>query len=213
MKVMCLNGNSLKYTCKSYLVLGSWNSLQDINTLVDVGTDASVISEIEKIGTGVGKRPVEQIVITHEHFDHAGGIKEMKSWCNAKIYAYKKFHGVDEVLRDGQTLRIGDRRFEVIHMPGHSSDSICLYCKEEEILFSGDAPLRIMTVGGSYSPDFIDALEKLMRCNIKTIYPGHDKPIQGKAKDLIGTTLMNAKDSVTARCTQEKNFDSHYGQY
>jgi glyoxylase-like metal-dependent hydrolase (beta-lactamase superfamily II) len=201
MKVVCLDGDNLKYTCKSYLVLGSWNSLQDINTLIDVGTDSSVISEIEKINTGVGKRPVDQIIITHEHFDHAGGVKAMKSWCKAKVCAYKKFHGVDEVLKDGQTLRIGDRQFEVIHVPGHSSDSICLYCKEEEILFSGDAPLRIMTVGGSYSGDFIDALEKLMRCNIKTIYPGHDKPIRGKVRDLIRTTLMNAKDSMTIGCT------------
>jgi glyoxylase-like metal-dependent hydrolase (beta-lactamase superfamily II) len=159
--------------------------LQDINTLIDVGTDGSVITEIEKINTGAGKRPVEQIIITREHFEHAGGMEKMKSWCDAKIYAYKKFYGVDEVLRGGQTLRIGDREFEVIHVAGHSSDSICLYCKEGEILFSGDTPLRIMTAGGSYSVDFIDALEKLMRCNIKTVYPGHEKPIQGKAKDLI----------------------------
>lgn len=196
MKVISLSGNSLKYTCKSYLVLGSWNSLQDTNTLIDAGIDGSVINEIQTINTGVGKRPVEQIVITHEHFDHAGGIKEIKSWCHATIYAFKKFDGVDEVLKDGQTLRMGDREFEVIHMPGHSSDSICLYCKEEEILFSGDAPLRILTVGGSYSGDFIDALEKLMKYPIRTIYPGHDKPIQGKVTDIVKTTLRNAKSSV-----------------
>lgn len=202
MKVICLKRNSMKYTCNAYLILGSWNSLQDTNTLIDVGIDASIINEIEKINTGVGKRPVEQIIITHEHFDHAGGVKEVKSWCNAKIYAYKKFPGVDELLRDGQVLRIGDREFEVIHMPGHSSDSICLYCKEEEILFSGDAPLKIMTAGGSYSGDFVDALENLMRHPIRAIYPGHDKPIQGKATDIIRTTLRNVKNSATIECTQ-----------
>lgn len=105
MKVICLKRNSMKYTCNAYLILGSWNSLQDTNTLIDVGIDASIINEIEKINTGVGKRPVEQIIITHEHFDHAGGVKEVKSWCNAKIYAYKKFPGVDELLRDGQVLQ------------------------------------------------------------------------------------------------------------
>ena len=68
MKVICLKRNSMKYTCNAYLILGSWNSLQDTNTLIDVGIDASIINEIEKINTGVGKRPVEQIIITHEHF-------------------------------------------------------------------------------------------------------------------------------------------------
>ena len=108
---------------------------------------------------------------------------------------------MDELLDDGQRMKIGDREFEVIHVPGHSSDSICLYCKEDEILFSGDAPLRIMTAGGSYSADFIDALENLMRHPIRTIYPGHDEPIQGKATDIIRTTLRNVKNSATVGYT------------
>ena len=196
MKVVCLKGNRLHYTCNAYLVLGSWNTLGDVNTLIDVGVDGSVIAEIEKTSTGVGKRPVEQVVITHEHFDHAGGVKEMKSWCHAKIYAYKKFPGVDEVLKDGQTLRLGDRDFEVIHTPGHSSDSICLYCKEEGTLFSGDTPLRIIAEGGSYSDGFMDALERISEYDIRTIYSGHDNPIRERAKDIVRTTLMNAKNSL-----------------
>ena len=196
MKVVCLRRNILHYTCNAYLVLGSWNTLDDVNTLIDVGIDGSVIAEIEKTGTGVGKTPVEQVVITHEHFDHAGGIKEMKSWCHAKIYAYKRFPGVDEVLRDGQTLRLGDRNFEVIHTPGHSSDSICLYCKEEGVLFSGDTPLRIMMGGGSYSDEFLGALERIAGYDIRTIYSGHDNPIREKAKDIVRTTLTNARNSA-----------------
>jgi glyoxylase-like metal-dependent hydrolase (beta-lactamase superfamily II) len=174
--------------------------LKDVNTLVDVGIDGSVIAEIEKINTGVGKRPVEQIIVTHEHFDHAGGMKETKSRFNARVYAYKKFDGVDEVLRDGQVLRIGDRDFEVMHMPGHSSDSICLYCEEERALFCGDTPIRIMTSGGSYSREFVDALERIARRYIKTIYLGHDKPIRERAVDVMRTTLINVKNSGLLQC-------------
>jgi glyoxylase-like metal-dependent hydrolase (beta-lactamase superfamily II) len=200
MKVICLKGNSQKYTCNAYLVLGSWNTLEDTNTLVDVGTDASIIEEIEKINTGVGKRPVEQIILTHEHFDHAGGIKEIKQKYNPKIYAYKDFKGVDEVLRDGQIITMGDRQFEVIHTPAHSSDSLCLYCEQEKVFFSGDTPVRVMTVGGSYSEEFINALEKITRRNIQTIYSGHDKPIREKVRDMMVETLKNIKSSRALQC-------------
>jgi glyoxylase-like metal-dependent hydrolase (beta-lactamase superfamily II) len=196
MKVTSLRGDNRVYSCNSYLVLGNWNTMQDVNTLVDVGTDGSIIAEIEKINTGVGKRPVEQVVITHNHFDHAGGIRAIKLKFKAKIFAYKDFDDVDEVLKDGQTIRMGDRDFEVIHTPGHSSDSVCLYCEKEKALFSGDTPVRIMTVGGSYSGEFISAFEKITRRNIHTIYPGHDKPILERAREMMTATLKNMKSSV-----------------
>jgi glyoxylase-like metal-dependent hydrolase (beta-lactamase superfamily II) len=200
MKVICLKGNNLKYTCNAYLILGTWNTLEDVNTLIDVGTDSSIIEEIEKINTGVGKKPVDQIIFTHEHFDHAGGIKEIKLKYSPKIYAYKNFDGVDEVLRDGQLINIGDRQFEVIHTPAHSSDSLCLYCEKERVLFSGDTPVRIMTVGGSYSTECINALERITKKNIHTIYSGHDKPIRERAQDIVTTTLKNIKSSRALQC-------------
>ena len=201
MKVTSLRSNESIYTCNAYLVLGTWKAIQDINTLIDIGTDGSIIDEIELVNTGVGKKPVEQIIFTHCHFDHTGGLKQLKDKYNPKVYAFTYFEGVDELLNDGQTMKIGDREFEVIYLPGHSSDSICLCCKEDEILFSGDAPLRIMTAGGSYSADFIDGLENLMRHPIRTIYPGHDKPIREKATDIVRTTLRNVKNSATVGYT------------
>ena len=74
MKVISLKRHPKAYSCNAYLVLGSWNRLEDMNTLVDVGIDGFVIDEIERISTGCGKKPVEQVVLTHGHFDHAGGL-------------------------------------------------------------------------------------------------------------------------------------------
>ena len=45
-----------------------------------------------------------------------------------------------------------------IHTPGHTEDSICLYCKAEGVLFSGDMPLVINAVGGSYEDGFVCAV-------------------------------------------------------
>ncbi len=46
---------------------------------------------------------------------------------------------VDEVLKDGQTLSLGDITLEVLEVPGHSSCSIAVYCPEEKALFASDA--------------------------------------------------------------------------
>jgi hypothetical protein len=45
---------------------------------------------------------------------------------------------------------MGDGYFEVIHMPGHSSDSICLYNQAEGVLFAGDSPVLITSSTGTY---------------------------------------------------------------
>ena len=47
MRVIRLPHNLNIYTCNSYLLLGDWNVLGDVNTLIDPGTDGSVINEIE----------------------------------------------------------------------------------------------------------------------------------------------------------------------
>ena len=50
--------------------------------------------------------------------------------------------GVDELLPDGRFVKAGDDFLEVIHTPGHSSDSICLYAPAAKALFSGDTQLK-----------------------------------------------------------------------
>lgn len=195
MKVICLESNPKIYSCKSYLVLGSWNRLEDINTLVDVGADGYVVGQIGNTSTGVGKRPVEQLVITHGHFDHAGGLGYVKDMYNPVVLANAKMEGTSRTISDGDTIRMGDRDFEVIYTPGHSNDSICLYCAEDKVLFSGDTPLQIRTPGGSYSAGFVNSLEKIARREIKIIYSGHDMPIKENVAELIRNTLVNVNKS------------------
>ncbi|MEA1943993.1 MAG: MBL fold metallo-hydrolase, partial [Euryarchaeota archaeon] len=69
MKVLNLTSDSKMYTSNVYLITGTWNAIDDLNTLVDVGRDPSVIEKINNASTGVGKKRVEQVVLTHSHYD------------------------------------------------------------------------------------------------------------------------------------------------
>jgi glyoxylase-like metal-dependent hydrolase (beta-lactamase superfamily II) len=194
-KIIPLIRNDLVYSANSYLVLGSWNRIEDINTVIDVGTDAHVVGTIEQSATGVGKRPVEQVILTHNHFDHMGGLPAVIERYHPRVYAFVPGEGVDVLLKDGQLMYVGDEFCQVIHTPGHSSDSICIYCPSQKSLFSGDVPLCIRTPGSTYTQDFVDALERIARLDIRVIYSGHDAPIVAGAQEMIQMTLDNVRHS------------------
>jgi glyoxylase-like metal-dependent hydrolase (beta-lactamase superfamily II) len=191
MKVIALKHNPKAYSCKAYLVLGSWNRLEDVNTLVDVGIDGFISDEIESISTGCGKKPVEQVVLTHSHFDHASGLAAIMDKYRPKVYAFTKIDGVDELLKDGDMLKMGDRYFDVLHTPGHSNDSVSFHCSQDGVLFIGDTPLRVLTPNGTFIPEYVTALQRIARLRVEKIYSGHDKPVTANAGQMIANTLRN----------------------
>lgn len=191
MKVVNLTQDSPVYTSNVYLVTGSWNRMSDINTLVDVGMDEKVIERIYAASTGFGKHRVEQIVLTHSHFDHTGMLGRVKREFHPRVYAFSNLlEGVDHLLADGDRLKMGDCVFEAIHITGHSSDSICLYSGEQRVLFAGDTPLIIRS-GEGYPREFAAALDRLSQNPIETIYFGHGEPLKGDCNSLIKQTIRN----------------------
>jgi glyoxylase-like metal-dependent hydrolase (beta-lactamase superfamily II) len=195
MKVIKLKSNPEKYSCNSYLVLGDWNKLDDVNTLVDTGSDAFIIQEILTINTGVGKEPIDRIILTHTHFDHVGGVTAVRGKFGSAVYAYIAYDEKCSKLKDGELLRMGDVYFDVIHTPGHSSDSICLYNKSQEVLFTGDTQIRITSTDGTYTRDYIETMERLAALNVKIIYPGHGEIIDDYPQELLLSSLRNIKKS------------------
>lgn len=196
MRVIELSRTKSIYTCRSYLLLGDWNVLGDVNTLIDPGTDGSVIDQIDTIATGCGKVPVEQVILTHNHFDHGGGVEVFKKRYGARVYAWNEGKDVDELMHEGQIIKAGNDQLQVMHTPGHSSDSVCLYCDTHQILFSGDTQLRVRTAGGFYAPEYIETIRRLSTLTIKTVYSGHDERIDENVNGIILETLRNIRKGV-----------------
>jgi glyoxylase-like metal-dependent hydrolase (beta-lactamase superfamily II) len=174
MKIFSLNDNSKIYTSNVFLVLGEWNAIDDVNTLIDVGNDFSIISTIEKINTGLGKRKVDQVILTHCHSDHTGILHEIIKEYNPVVYAFSpNLKGVNRLLHDSDSIKIGDRQFEVCHITAHSYDSICLYSEEDRLLFAGDTTFPIEFENQKLENENKNALSRLENKQIRKVYYGH----------------------------------------
>ncbi len=197
MKIIPILGKNNIYSSNVYMVMGDWKRIEDMNTLVDVGNDPSIIEAIGNMNMGVGKNKVEQVILTHDHSDHTGILPLIRAAFHPKVYAFSPFmDGVDHILKHGDTIRMGDRIFEVLHTPGHSSDSVCLYNKETGDLFVGDTPVMIRSVDGAYENSFYQAMITLCRREIQTIYFGHGDPLVQNAQEMLRTSLQNVRKSM-----------------
>jgi glyoxylase-like metal-dependent hydrolase (beta-lactamase superfamily II) len=200
MRVVILENSSLVYTSQSYLVQGSSSRLEDVNTVVDVGQDPAILASIERAPTGVGKWPVEQVVLTHGHSDHCALLPQVREAFHPVVLAFSpNIPGVNVVLRDGDWLKMGDEDFEVIHTPGHSSDSICLYSPAEGVLFAGDSPLLITSPTGTYEAGFLSALEKLCARDVRRIYFGHGAPLTEGCNERLRESRRMATAGIEGR--------------
>ena len=84
----------------------------------------------------------------------------------------------DLKLGENKTISFGSHTFKVMHTPGHSGGSVCFYCAEENILFSGDTLFK-GSIGRTDFPggnmfQIISSLRELAQLPDATVvYPGH----------------------------------------
>jgi len=143
--------------------------------VIDSGWDIDPIVTIVR----AEKLDVKYAVATHHHSDHTATLWQLGRLFDAKIVAHRSSpisHDID--VDDGDTLRVGGQVVKILHTPGHTEDSICLY--DGKHLFTGDALLigscgRTDLVGGSPRQMFRSLHSVILNLPPETIiYPGHD---------------------------------------
>jgi glyoxylase-like metal-dependent hydrolase (beta-lactamase superfamily II) len=189
-KVLRLRPSGQHYTSNVYLVLGTWNRISDVNALVDVGRDPAVMLELQGAPTGLGKRKVDLVVLTHSHYDHCEMLPRVREAYHPKVLAHcKSCVGADLPLADGEMVTLGDEEFEVIAAHAHSSDSICLFNRNTGTLFSGDVQLIVNSADRSSEPAFLAALRRIASHDVRIIYPGHGAPLTEKCNERLRGSL------------------------
>ncbi len=107
------------------------------NTLVDPGDSDPVKEVINDLNI-----EIDDILITHHHFDHTGGLNDLKKSIKGKVIGphNKNIPQIDLRVKEGDAINSVGLNFKVINVPGHTLDHIAFFCKEsvEPILFCGD---------------------------------------------------------------------------
>ncbi len=163
--------------------------------VIDPGAEAGRLAgRIEE----QGYHPVA-ILLTHGHFDHAGGAKELSVRLSIPVYAQEaeretlenprknvsgmtgaaqKYHA-DVLVKDEEMLQLAGFEIRVLHTPGHTEGGCCYYIPSEAVLFSGDTLFcqsvgRTDFPGGSMGQLVGSIRTKLLNLPEYTkVYPGH----------------------------------------
>ena len=96
-------------------------------------------------------------------------------------------------VNDGDEFTVGSLRLRVIHSPGHTMGSVCIYNPEEKALFTGDTALGLGTVAISPPPHgdmalYLESLAKLQKLDCAVMCPGHGiavHDVKSKLQELI----------------------------
>jgi len=120
-------------------------------------------------------------------------------------------------IRNGDTLQIGDKQWEVIVGRGHSPEHACLYCSEANLLISGDQLLPTISSNVSVYPtepladplaDWLDSLS-MLKSRIDTdalVLPAHGKPFRGAHErlDALIAEHVDCLNKLEATCAKPK---------
>lgn len=121
------------------------------------------------------------ILVTHHHMDHVGGIAELKTKYNCRVVAphdkAAAIPHVDERVKEGATVKVGNLSARVLETPGHTLDHISYVFDEDRALFCADTLFSIgcgRVFEGTY-PMMWDSLLKLRALpNDMRVYCGHE---------------------------------------
>jgi hydroxyacylglutathione hydrolase len=175
-------------------ILGDETSLEAI--VVDPGDDIpTILSVLDKHNL-----TVKQIVITHAHIDHIAGAQRLKRLTGAPILYNQNdlplvkmmdvqagWLGIptpevlppDDTLDDGKRIAILGLTGSILHTPGHTQGSVCLYLPDQTLLLAGDTLFagsvgRTDLPGGDTTQLITSIHDRLLTLpDDVTVIPGH----------------------------------------
>src|SRR5450755_3918627 len=134
--------------------------------VIDPGRDAASVLD------AVGDREVLAVICTHGHADQVAAAIEVAERDEAAVALHRKdrmlwreAHPQDEPdieMEDGGVFEVADVTLEVIHAPGHSPGSVCLYSEQLGVLCTGDVvSARGPVAHEGYFPNFSHQLSSI----------------------------------------------------
>ena len=168
------------YQTNCYLV---WDETSSTCVVIDPGYEPdTVLAEAKKLG-----KEIAAIFLTHGHFDHVGGVREIAAETGCRVYLCDADLAMPPQMTagplyytntysEGSFVEEAGLSFKVLHTPGHTPGSVCLMC--ENVLFSGDTLFwgscgRTDLPGGSWATIRVSLKRLADLSGDFDVYPGH----------------------------------------
>ena len=160
-----------------------WGEGSESVLVIDPGYNPeTVLAEVSRLG-----KTVAAILLTHGHFDHVGGVKEIAAETDCPVYLHENELSQPPTMTagplyythtygEGDRLTLANLTLQVLHTPGHTPGSVCLIC--EDVIFSGDT----LFAGSCGRTDFPGSDPKEMVLSLRKlaalpgeydVFPGH----------------------------------------
>ncbi len=131
---------------------------------------------------------INLVVNTHRDGDHIRGNQAFRDGTKATITAHElEKEGIsvlDTTYTGGDILEIGDRKFKVIHTPGHRPGAVCLLDENDKLLVTGDSVCGEREDLVRMDPNiYIESLKGLLNLDVETMIMSH--PFQPAGKHIL----------------------------
>lgn len=199
-----MRGLSHELDCCVYLV-GCGDRWVMIDSGVGLDSE-TILSNIR--AEGIRTEEIKYLIVTHAHADHACGAKFFQDSLQVEVICpeieakllqkgtdeelglnmarpsiypqdFKYVHAsVDRVVTDGEEMKIGDKIFRFIQVPGHSPGIACVFIEQTKTLFSSDVVFHGGTIGLGNWPgcdlgEYRQNIRKLAGLGAEKLFPGH----------------------------------------
>ena len=168
----------------TYLLAGGGEA-----ALIDAGVGEP--AHLQAIAAALGERraPLDIVLVTHGHRDHAGGAPALAAAHPAAAFAKHPWPGEDarfevswRTIGEGDVVAAGGEPLVVLHTPGHSPDHLAFWHEPTRTLFTGDLVVRGSSVmihssrGGNLA-QYLASLERLLALDPSRLLPAHGPAI------------------------------------